>query len=271
MYAIPGALEYADMTVRQDVPNLDAMVIPVGGGGLIAGTALAVKSLKPEVKIYGVESCACPSWTAAAEAGKPVPVQVESTLADGLAVSCVGQNAFALGSKYIDEVVTVEERHIALSVLRLLEIEKAVVEGGGCTGLAALVAGRFPQLRGKTVVVPLCGGNIDTQVLGRCIDRGLAADGRLTRFVTTVSDRPGGIAQLLRLVADSGASIKDVFHERAWLESDIFGVQVKCVVETRDWQHVEQLRLNLDKAGYSTMWGSWDGKTAPSGNTFFAT
>ena len=221
-----------------------------------------MKSLSPKVQIFGAESSACASWTAAEAAGKPVEIKVESTLADGLAVSRVGDNAFELGRQFIDGVVTVDERYIALAVLRLLEGEKTIVEGGGGTGLAALLSGALPQLKGKTVVVPLCGGNIDTTVLGRCMERGLAADGRLMRFVTTVSDRPGGIATLLRAIADGGASVKDVFHERAWLDSDIFSVQVKCVVETRDWDHVDMLRGYLKEEGYDGIWGSWDGTSS---------
>ena len=122
-------------------------------------------------------------------------------------------------------MVTVSERAIALAMLRLVEMEKVVVEGGGATGLAAMLQGLLPELRGKTVVVPLCGGNVDTPVLGRVLERGLAADGRLVRFEAVVSDRPGGIAALTRLVADAGGSIKDIYHERAWVDTDMSSVR----------------------------------------------
>ena len=157
------------------------MTVAVGGGGLIAGLALAMKTLNPEIKVIGVEPKRCASFTAALAAGKPVHFAgVKPTLADGLAVPQVGAHAFAVARHWVDEVVTVEERDVALGVLRLVEGEKMVVEGGGATGLAGLLPGGpldRPDLKGKTVVVPLCGGNIDITVLGRVIERGLAADG----------------------------------------------------------------------------------------------
>jgi threonine dehydratase len=140
-----------------------------------------------------------PSLTAALDAGKPITVQGGPTLADGLLVPRVGTNAFALCQRYVDKTVLVSEKYIALAMLRLLEMEKAVVEGGGATGLAAMLQGLLPELEGKKVVIPLCGGNVDTPVLGRVLERGLAADGRLVRFTTAVSDRPGGIASLTKV------------------------------------------------------------------------
>jgi threonine dehydratase len=233
------------LEVCEQVPDLDAVVIPVGGGGLIAGAALAVKSLYPHVKVIGVESEKCASFTASLEAGRPIYTKASSTLADGLAVPLVGVNAFATAAPLIDKMVVVSEEYIALAILRLVELEKAVVEGAGATGLAAVLAGLLPELKGKKVVIPLCGGNIDTTVLGRCLERGLAVDGRLCRFIVTVSDRPGGIAELTKLISSLGVSIKDIFHERAWLKADIFSVQVKCVVETRGQDHATELEQLL--------------------------
>lgn len=229
---------------------MDAIVVPVGGGGLIAGIAVAMKTLSPQTKVIGVESERCPSFTAALEAGKPVYSKSSSTLADGLAVPLVGVNAFATAAPLIDKMVVVNEEFIALAILRLVEIEKSVVEGAGAAGLAAILAGLLPELQGKKVVIPLCGGNIDTTVLGRCLERGLAVDSRLVRFNVQVSDRPGGIAELTKLIASIGVSIKDMFHERAWLKSDIFSVIVKCVVETRDMEHCQELEKLL-KANYT--------------------
>jgi len=240
------------LEICEQVPDLDAVVIPVGGGGLIAGSALAVKSLYPNVKVIGVESEKCASFTASLEQNKPVYTKASSTLADGLAVPLVGVNAFTTGAPLIDKMVVVSEEFIALSILRLVELEKSVVEGAGATGLAAVLAGLIPELKGKKVVIPLCGGNIDTTVLGRCLERGLAVDGRLVRFLVTVSDRPGGIAELTKLIASIGVSLKDIFHERAWLKSDIFSVQVKCVVETRDQDHCAQLEKLL-KENYTNV------------------
>nr|XP_022319368.1 uncharacterized protein LOC111122100 isoform X2 [Crassostrea virginica] len=242
------------LEIIEQVPDVDAVVIPVGGGGLIAGAALALKNLKPSVQIIGVESERCASFSEALKAGKPVRTDVSSTIADGLAVPTVGVNAFVTAKDLVDKMVIVKEEYIALAILRLVELEKAIVEGAGATGLAAILEGMLPELTGKKVVVALCGGNIDTTALGRVIERGLAADGRLIRFVITVSDRPGGIAELTKLLADMGVSIKDIFHERAWLKSDIFSVQVKCVVEARDKAHSEELEAALRKRYNQVAW-----------------
>ncbi|ROT85656.1 hypothetical protein C7M84_009725 [Penaeus vannamei] len=154
------------LEIVEQVPNIDAVVIPVGGGGLIAGVALAVKALHPHVQVIGVEAERCASFSAALKAGHPVYVKAESTLADGLAVPKVGVNAYATAAPLVDKVVTVREEWIAISILRLVEHEKAVVEGAGATALAAVLAGELPELKGKRVVIPLCGGNIDTTILG---------------------------------------------------------------------------------------------------------
>ncbi|KAJ1346112.1 hypothetical protein KIN20_000806 [Parelaphostrongylus tenuis] len=227
------------------VPDVDAIIVPVGGGGLIAGVAVAAKTLKPTVKIIAVESDTCASFTEAYKNGKPVPVNARSSLADGLAVPLVGGNALATVQGLVDRTVTVCEESIALSILRLIEMEKAVVEGGGAVGLAALISGKLPELQGKKVVSILSGGNIDTTVLGRTIERGLAVDSRLIRVEVVVSDRPGGIAELTTRIAQMGASIKDIFHERAWIATDVFSVRVKVVAETRDRQHVVELEEML--------------------------
>nr|CCA24766.1 threonine dehydratase catabolic putative [Albugo laibachii Nc14] len=242
--------------ILHQVSNVDAIIVPVGGGGLIAGISLAVKTLAPSVQIIGVEPALCPSFTAALEAGKPVHVPTSPTLADGLAVPCVGSNAFEIAKNRVDKVVTVSERAIALSVLRLVEQEKVVVEGGGACALAALIDEKLPELKGKRIVLPLCGGNIDTPVLGRVIERGLAADGRLVRFIATVSDRPGGIAQLANLMLECGVSVKDIHHERAWVHTSVSQVAVKCVVETQSYDHGLELKRRLEEGGYPLQWGT---------------
>ncbi|ETI36013.1 threonine ammonia-lyase, variant [Phytophthora nicotianae CJ01A1] len=250
--------------ILNQVPDVDAIVVPVGGGGLIAGVALAVKTLAPNVQVIGVEPEYCSSYSAALEAGRPVNMPTQPTLADGLAVPCVGANAFEIARKYVDKVVTVSERSIALSVLRLVEMEKVVVEGGGASSLAALIDDKLPELKGKRVVLPLTGGNIDTPVLGRVIDRGLAADGRLVRFVATVSDRPGGIAQLTCFLRDFGVSVKDIYHERAWVHASISHVAVKCVVETQSSEHALELKKRLEDNGYPLIWESFAGQQTPA-------
>lgn len=246
------------MEILEQCPDVDYIVIPVGGAGLIAGISLAAKALQPEVKVIGVEPHFCASLTAALKAGKPVHADTKGTLADGLAVPTVGSNAFEVSRKHVDGVELVSEKYIALAVLRLLEMEKYVVEGGGAAGLAAILPGGpldVPALKGKKVVIPLCGGNIDVPVLGRVIDRGLAADQRLVRFVTTVSDRPGGISNLTASISAAGGSIRDIYHERAWLHSNMDQVQIKCVVEVGGESHRDELHKYLEAKGYDMEWG----------------
>ena len=239
------------LEICEQVPSLDAVVVPVGGAGLIAGVALAVKTLKPGAVVIGVEPDHAPSLSAALRAGKPVEVPVTPTLADGLAVGKVGANAFELARRHVDRVVTVPERAVALAVLRLVELEKGVVEGAGAAGLAACLAGLLPELRGKKVVLPLCGGNIDTPVLGRILDRGLAADGRLVRFRARISDRPGGLAKLASAIAQEQASVRDILHDRTFAGEDINHVDAHCVVETRNAEHARSLRQRLIAEGFA--------------------
>jgi len=239
------------LEILEQVPECDAIIVPIGGGGLIAGIAIAVKAMKPSVQIIGVEPENAASFTAAMREGAPVRIDTRPTLADGLAVPRVGDRALKLALPLIDQVVTVSERAIATAILRLVELEKSVVEGAGAAGLAALVEGKLPELRGKRVVLPLCGGNIDTPVLGRIIDRGLVADGRLCRLETTISDRPGGLAKFTQLIADAGASVRDILHDRAFAGDDVHQVLVRCLIETRDAAHVQTLRDRLESEGYA--------------------
>lgn len=178
------------------------------------------------------------------EHGGPIYTPNLATLADGLAVPKVGCNAFATIKPLLDKMIVVKEEWIALAILRLVELEKCVVEGAGAAGLAAILAGHLPEFKGKKVVLLICGGNIDTTTFGRCLERGLAADGRLMKFNVTVSDRPGGITELCRLISSCGVSIKDIMHERAWLK-DIYSVEVKCIVETADFENGQQLKKKL--------------------------
>lgn len=241
------------------VENIDAVVIPIGGGGLIAGCSVAFKTLNPDIEVIGVESVMCASYKAALEAGHPVKIEVDQsmTLADGLCVPQVGANAFATAKPNVDTSLTVDEAYIGLAVLRLVEEEKCVVEGAGATGLAAALAGKLEHLKGKRVVFMLCGGNIDSTVLGRVIERGLAADGRMLRFSVVISDRPGGLLKLTKILADNGASVKDIFHERAWLKTSVFQVENKVVCEVKDAEHGEELRKVLESNFEEVKWSAY--------------
>jgi threonine dehydratase len=238
------------LEIAAQAPDLDAVIVPIGGGGLIAGIAIALKKLKPNVKIYGVEPTAAASFAAAIAAGKPVEIEMKPTLADGLSVPKVGANAFQIAKGLLERIVLVNEHDISLAILRLMELEKAVVEGAGAAPLAACLAGLVPELKGKKVVLPLCGGNIDLNLLGRIIERGLVSDGRLFRFTATISDRPGGLAKFAGLLAEEGASVVDIAHDRAFSSDDISTVTVHCVVETRDAGHVSAVCERLKREGF---------------------
>jgi len=236
------------LEILEQVPKADAVVIPIGGGGLIAGVALAIKEQRPSIELIGVEPEGAACYSAALAAGHPVDITCRATLADGLAVTRAGENAFAIARRHVDRVVRVNEDQIALAILRLVEMEKGVVEGAGATPLAAALSGQLDHLKGKTVVLALCGGNIDPAILSRVIEKGLVADGRIGKFTAVISDRPGGLARFAALVASTGASIKEVLHDRAFSGPDVSAVQVLCIIETRDRAHLTEVyrRLRAD-------------------------
>jgi len=237
------------LEIVEQVPDVEAVIVPVGGAGLLAGVSLAVKTLRPDTKIVAVEAENVASFSAALETGKPTKITMRPTLADGLAIPEVGANAFQIARRLIDLTVTATEEEIALAILRLVELEKSVIEGAAATPLAACMSGRLKELAGKRVVLLLCGGNIDPNVLSRVIERGLVADGRLGRFTAVISDRPGGLADLAAQIASTGASVKQVVHDRAFASPDVSAVNVLCTVETRNHQHLVELRARLKSRG----------------------
>jgi threonine dehydratase len=240
------------LEILEQVPDVDLVIVPVGGAGLIAGISLAIKTLRPGVKIIAVEAENVASFSAALEAGRPTPIALQPTLADGLAIPEVGANGFAIARENVDRTVTVTEEQIAISILRIVELEKGVVEGAGGTPLAACLSNQLDEFAGKRAVLLFSGGNIDPNVLSRVIERGLVADGRLCRFTAIISDRPGGLADLASQIAASGASIKQVVHERAFASSNISAVRVVCTVETRDHAHLAELLAQLKNHGVET-------------------
>jgi threonine dehydratase len=237
------------LEILEQTPDVEAIVVPVGGGGLIAGIGVAVKAKAPDVLIVGVEPERAACLTAALAQDAPTTVLLSHTLADGLAVGKLGDAPFPIVKRVVDRVVTVDEASIALAILRLIELEKSVVEGAGAAPLAAFLHGRLESLKGKKVVLVLAGGNIDSSALGRIIDVGLVADGRLCRFNVTISDRPGGLARLAEIIASTGASIKEIVHDRAFSGPDLSAVRVVCVAETTGHAHVERLHEALQAAG----------------------
>ena len=239
------------LEILEQVPDVDVIVCPVGGGGLLAGLCVAVKALRPKVKVIAVEASATGNLTAALAAGKPVRMPRRPTLADGLATLCIGERSFGLIRGRVDQVVKVEEKWISLAILRMLELEKVVVEGAAAAPLAAMMSGKLRHLRGKRVALVVCGGNIDPAVLGRVIEKGLVHDGRLSRFTVRIMDRPGGLAELCRVIAACGASVNQISHDRAFSGPDVSATHVVCTVETRDRKHAARLHRALVKAGFS--------------------
>jgi threonine dehydratase len=236
--------------ILEDVPDVEAIVVPTGGAGLLAGVALVAKAHHPHIRIIAVETAAAPSFSASLAAGAPTQVPIRPTLADGLAVGRVGDLPFALAAPLVDRVVTVGDDAISLAVLRLLELEKTVVEGAGAASLAAVLDGRCPELVGRRVVLLLCGGNIDLTILDRVIDHGLVVDGRRWRFDVRISDRPGGIARLTAVIAAAGASVREIVHDRAFSGADVFSTAVEVTVETAGHDHVATLAAALAAEGF---------------------
>ena len=242
----------AGLEIMEQVPDAEVVIVPVGGAGLLAGVSLAVKTLRPEVKIVAVEAENVASFSAALEAGKPTRIALHPTLADGLAIPQVGANAFQIARPLVDKTISVTEEQIAIAILRIVEMEKGVVEGAAATPLAACLSGKLKEFAGKKCVLLLCGGNIDPNVLSRVIERGLVADGRLGRFSAVISDRPGGLADLTTQIASTGASIKQVVHDRAFAGSDVSAVHVLCTIETRNREHLSEVRAQLKSHGVET-------------------
>ena len=239
------------LEILEDVPEAGAIVVPTGGAGLLAGVAVAAKALRPDIRIVAVETAAAPSFSASLAAGRPTQVPIHPTLADGLAVGRVGELSFPLAAPLVDQVVTVDEAELSLAVLRLLELEKTVVEGAAASALAALLGGRCPELAGRSTVLLLCGGNIDLTILDRVIDHGLVVDGRRWRFTARISDRPGGIARLTAAIAAGGASVREIVHDRAFSGADVFSTGVEVTVETAGHDHVATLARALEADGFA--------------------
>ena len=230
-------------------PELDAVIVPVGGGGLIAGIALVLKVLNPRVRIIGVQAEAIPSMKAALEKGAPLTLAPATTIADGIAVRRVGAMALELVKQYVDEIVTVSEGEIANAVLLFLEIEKTVAEGAAAASLAALINKKV-DLSDKNIALIVSGGNIDVNLISRIIEKGLIQDGRLSRFSVVISDRPGNLARLSQRIADLGANILQIGQSRGFGRIAIDETEVELVVETAGLDHVERIRSELSKEGF---------------------
>lgn len=234
--------------LAEEIP-FDTVVVPIGGGGLISGIAIALKESRPDVRIIGVEPEHCASMLTALTTGKALEITALPTIADGLAVKRPGERTLEIVRRYVDDVVTVTEDEIASAILKLLEIEKTVVEGGGAAALAAVLFQKIAGLDGHNVVMIISGGNIDPNLLAKIIERGLAKDGRLVRIRTLVRDRPGELARVCQHVAATEANILEVTHNRAFANLQVGGVEIALTLETRGHAHIEQVLQALRTDG----------------------
>jgi len=231
-------------------PDIEVIVSPIGGGGLIGGIACAVKETKSKVKVYGVQPARLPSMKAAVAQGRPVTLESAKTIADGIAVRRAGERTLPLVQKYVDDIVTVEEEEIANAILLLLEREKTLAEGAGAAAIAA-VLNRKLSMREKRVAVLVCGGNIDVTLLSRIIERGLVKDGRLVRLRVHLPDYPGALHRLTGILADHRANIVETSYDRAYHGVNLGDTAIDITMETRGPEHITELLAALESAGYT--------------------
>lgn len=238
------------LELMEQCPEMDVVVVGVGGGGIISGIATAIKEIRPEVRVVGVESEALPAALSARRAGGLVTIPPAETIADGIAVRRIGEKTFRQMERYVDELVTVSEEEIAAGVLLLLEREKTVAEAACATTVAAVVGGHIGGLGGRNVVMLLSGGNIDVSLMSRIIERGLVQDGRRAYLRVRVKDRPGALAALTGTLAELGANVLKLDHNRSKAGLWVTEAEIDLGLETRGRAHVEQIMARLRAAGY---------------------
>ena len=236
------------LEILNDLDNIDAIVVPIGGGGLISGIAYTVKQIRPSVKVYGVQATGAPSMYNAVNSGKPETLSSVSTIADGIAVKRPGDNTFALVSKYVDEIALVSDDEVASAILALMEKQKMIAEGAGAVSVAAVMFDKF-DLKGKRVVAVVSGGNIDVTSLSRVIDRGLLNSGRSSSLLIELIDKPGQLKDISRIIADCGGNVTGVHYEKGATES-VNGCFLRIEMETRDFDHVNLITRSLKAEGF---------------------
>ncbi len=236
------------LEILNDLDNIDAIVVPIGGGGLISGIAYTVKQIRPSVKVYGVQATGAPSMYNAVNSGKPESLSSVSTIADGIAVKRPGDNTFELVSKYVDEIALVSDDEVASAILALMEKQKMIAEGAGAVSVAAVMFDKF-DLKGKRVVAVVSGGNIDVTSLSRVIDRGLLNSGRSSSLLIELIDKPGQLKDISRIIADCGGNVTGVHYEKGATES-VNGCFLRIEMETRDFDHVNLITRSLKAEGF---------------------
>ena len=237
------------LEILDQLSDVDAIVVPVGGGGLISGLAFAVKSLRPDVKVYGVQAAGAPSMFNAMRDHKIETLESVSTIADGIAVKTPGEHTFEYVSKYVDGIVTVTEDEICSAILALIEKQKMIAEGAGAVSVAAVMFDKVP-VKGKKVCCLVSGGNIDVTILSRVIKRGLLKSGRTYSVCIELMDKPGQLKEVSRIIADLGGNVIAVHHERGNESSDINGCFLRILMETRNFEHIKAIKQALLDAGF---------------------
>ena len=229
--------------------DVDAVIVPIGGGGLISGVAFAIKSLNPSIKVYGVQAAGAPSMKNSVDHKQIERLDAVSTIADGIAVKQPGENTFDLCSKYVDEIVTVTDDEVSSAILTLLEKQKLITEGAGAVAVAAAMFDKVP-VEGKKVVCVVSGGNIDVNILDRVIKRGLLTSGRTCLLNVELLDRPGQLHQIARVIAEHGGNVIEVHHERTNANTNINGCFLRIVLETRNFEHIAEIKKAISEAGF---------------------
>lgn len=236
------------LEILEQMPDVEAVIVPIGGGGLISGVAFAIKNLNPNIKVYGVQASGAPSMRNSIRDGKIECLDHVSTIADGIAVKEPGEHTFQYVSQYVDEIVTVTDDEISAAILALIERQKLIAEGAGAASVAAAMFNKVP-IQGKKTVCLVSGGNIDVTILSRVIKRGLLMSGRTCMLNIELLDKPGQLKLVSEIIADMGGNVISIHHERANEGSDINGCFLRITMETRDYNHIQEIRDALTKAG----------------------
>ena len=237
------------LELMEQIADMDAVIVPIGGGGLISGVAYTIKMLNPNIKVYGVQASGAPSMVKSVENGNIEELPSVSTIADGIAVKKPGNNTYELCKKYVDKIVTVTDDEISAAILALMEQQKLVTEGAGATAVAAAMFNKV-DIKGKKVVCLLSGGNIDVTILSRVIKRGLLMSGRTCQLTVELADKPGQLKNVSRIIADLGGNVTSVHHERANEGSDVNGCYLRIVMETRNYEHIAEIKKGLTEFGF---------------------
>ena len=237
------------LEIMEEMSDVDAIVVPIGGGGLISGVAFAAKKLNPNIKVYGVQAAGAPSMYNSIKEGKIIKLDSVNTIADGIKVMEPGENTFKLVSEYVDEIVTVTEDEISSAILALIEQQKMIAEGAGAVSVAAVMFNKIP-VKGKKVVCVVSGGNIDVTILSRVIKRGLMNTGRSASLCIELMDKPGQLEMVSKIIADCGGNVISVHHERASEIADINVCYLRLVLETKNFDHIAMIEKSLKDNGF---------------------